>query len=490
MTVRKIVLTPTGSPLKLEYSAGNLIYLTESFVISYSGCSLYHPHFFSSGSTYSLLSCGNLVSNTATIGNYVIEWRLNSISGTIVLISGNSGNPDISIETYHPFIDIPVLGGTLYPVIKYVYIDGYKYTSTFEPESRWSPDLATCIGPILVSDMTCYNGTLVDSNYTHTIDYNANTMNPSQATRSVNFILNNDGTTKNFSYIFYGYQVADTIKITYTGSTTQVLDYWLVGTNVSSDYTSNPKVWGSTSYYRYVYGSMIGDVSLTGISYVSGDALKIDIIPNNVTNNTNWKLDLKCQTATTFADYDPSWFPYGSCIIDNSSINIKYVTDVSYDCYYEISFNTYSGIGYYDFVNSYFYKYMPVSIQTYYINWVSGSSYYFRFADYTSYYIFGVAPPGSNNCQASSGEFNVDYNKDTNVVTLTFSNLIDYNLFKDDYLYVSGSTSMSNYTNDNTQVEHFKNHQDRVNLPGKTNGHRSGVSRNQVSRFSNTTITP
>ena len=447
MTIRKFVLTPTGSTIKFEYSGStinsHLLYLQD--IITYSGCGTYSPYFSSTGATVSLLSCGNLISSSATVGDYVIEWHLNFTGGTLILISGNSGNTDVSIESYHPFSNVPVPGGTLYPVIRYVYLNGIKYISSysFSENARWSPDLINCLDPVIVSNMTCSNGTLVSSNYSHTIDYNNTTMNIGQATRNLNFILNTDGTTKYFAWIFYGYTVPDTLKITYSGATTQVLDYWTVGLQATTNFTSSPKVWGNNGILQKVS-------NYSGISYTTNDYLKIEIAPNSATTNTNWTLNMKCLTGATLGSaFNCNNFSYGVNIINSSTPTMTYVNGDT--CLYRVVFNFMSG--YTDFTNSYLNKYISNNQYGTGYNTYSNTSMTIDLtAPSTGYTIYGTGSYGS--CYSLNSALNTSITGNT--LAMTFQNNTDYLFYKNSYFTLTGLSSMNNYTSDNTNINHYK----------------------------------
>lgn len=456
MTLRRFVLSPTGgTSIYLEYSGSSnsqhLLYLLD--IVVYSGCSLYDPYFYSTGTTASLLSCGNLVSDLASVGNYVIEWHLNSTGGTTVLVSGNSGNTDASIEVYHSFTNVPVPGGTLYPVIKYVYLDGYKYSSiyNFWDSSRYSPDLINCLSPVIVSDMTCYNGTLINQDYTHTINYDYSNMNLSQSTRSFNFILNTGGTTKYFAFDFVGYQVPDTIKITYSGSTIQELAYWTVGSDNSNitNYTSTPKKYGYGPFNVYNHLKMLCNYS--AITYTTGDYLKIDITPNSATTNTNWQLYMTCMTGSTFSSaFNCDNFPYGTNIINTGSTSMTFITGDT--CYYELKLNLMSGNT--NFYNSDFYKYISYQSISNLSNYDGNMTYITTrlAAPSTGYTVYAAG--GYGNCQSLNNYMTSSLSG--NNITLTFQDNNDYLLYKNSYFSTTGNSWMNNYTSDILDPNYYK----------------------------------
>ena len=55
------------------------------------------------------------------------------------------------MNAIHPFTNRCVCGGTLYATIRYIVIDGIKYSPYFR-EGQYSPDLLSCLGNIVVAD--------------------------------------------------------------------------------------------------------------------------------------------------------------------------------------------------------------------------------------------------------------------------------------------------------------------------------------------------
>ena len=107
----------------------------------------------SSVSGGSFLSAGDLISLSGnSIGNYAIEWRQDSVDGSVPFTSG-VGASDPNIQAQHPFTDEVVFAGTLYPVITYIYIDGNEYTSTPQSGPYYSPDLITCLSSVVITSI-------------------------------------------------------------------------------------------------------------------------------------------------------------------------------------------------------------------------------------------------------------------------------------------------------------------------------------------------
>lgn len=96
------------------------------------------------------LSSGSITSENCQFGDYVIEWRQWSYTGTIVLISGEGSDPVIQVQ--HPFYSYVVECGIYYPVIRYVYIDGISYSPYPGVGDIYSPDLLECLDTVAVCD--------------------------------------------------------------------------------------------------------------------------------------------------------------------------------------------------------------------------------------------------------------------------------------------------------------------------------------------------
>jgi hypothetical protein len=80
-------------------------------------CVDFEPYFDLYSGGLGLLEVGNLVSDTAVIGDYKIEWRLGSTSGETKLVTGSSYSIE-GVQHIHPFDQpIPLAAGIYYPVL-------------------------------------------------------------------------------------------------------------------------------------------------------------------------------------------------------------------------------------------------------------------------------------------------------------------------------------------------------------------------------------
>ena len=326
-------------------------------IIPYSGCSTCHLQLSGATGGY-FLSSNRLISSgsTCTVGDYVIEWRTNSVSGPIELITGIGSDP--SIQQTHPFTNEIVTQGTYYPVIKYVDLNGIRHTpylSELTGSTLYSPDLLTCINasPIIINPITCGSTYNNDGVYPFVLTYR-NAVNVSEdKSRTLSFQILS--TSKYFAWEFAGYEVADQFKVSYctTGGTETLVDNFIIGTRgvggstlvtniYPANYPTDPKIY---YYYGYQHGSYgvkyISDLS--GFVYSSGDYLRLDVIgavyePAN--NDTNWDMKLKCFTDDEISSWTFMNSDVYKMIPIGTSVPIMTHADDP-NCYYNV---TYSGL--------------------------------------------------------------------------------------------------------------------------------------------------
>jgi hypothetical protein len=250
------------------------------------------------------LNSGNLSSTEGcSIGDYRIDWHLGSTSGDIVFVSGNVGNTDEDIEAVHPLVDEIVIGGTLYPVIKYVYVSGIKYSPYVEEGSLHSPDLLECLPPKVVDVIEC--GSTLDANSIYDWRY---TRNVNVGEKSRQFKFNLDGVSNYIAWAFTALQIVDRLNIYYCTASDiegEIIDAFIIGANTTNDYapTNYPRQPGynpniaidpirvaTSTQVRY-----ISDVS--SFSYQAGDWLRFEIegnVLNPLQDDTKWTLEIKC----------------------------------------------------------------------------------------------------------------------------------------------------------------------------------------------------
>lgn len=407
----------------------------EGCFLTYHLCDENDLHFESSDVTQvSLLSVGNLVSTGDTIGDYFIEWHLGAVDGPITLTSG-SGND--YYQATHPFVNEPVQGGVLYPVIVYIEFNGVMYRSNQVDGTRYSPDLLDCLAPLTVVSMNCSNGGAF-GNYTHHLAYN-NSIDPSNnASRMIKFDLNSDGSTQFFAWKFAGYTVADRIKVSYvSGLVTTLIDDWVVGTNSNTmNYTSSPK--------RYGNSNLLFVTDLRAITYASGDYILVEIIPRyfETTNvNTNWDLYLKC-----LSTFDCDIFPNDFQVINPASISMEYD---ALNCKYRVAFQTSVS---WDSTTEDMFKYLSASMYGTSDTFTGAQQMYLDLRKSTlcvgNFYYTG------STCVNLIGTSNVS--KVGNILTISLTSVTDYNAYKATYDAVVALAQYTGYTTDDTLLAHYR----------------------------------
>jgi hypothetical protein len=403
-----------------------------------------------SGNALATIKAGLVTTTTSsTIGEFVIEWYKDVVDETPEFVSGSAGATDPAVTVSHPFNGEPAEGGTWHPVIKYVYIDGIKYSRNYIAGVRHSPDLLHCLDPIIVivNNLSCVNGGTYTAStygspgtYAHKVTYTNGLSSPTLAARSFKFEL--DSTNKYFAWYFLGYQERDRMKITYVSpanNTLTMLEWWEVGAGSGpSNVTTSPKT------IQQVYMYKIN--SLMAFTYAAGDYLLIEITPSANTN-TNWEFLCKC-----LASVDSNiWDGTQRNIVPGSVAMAWNPTTCAYEVTYNKSAAPYTGAS-----TSDLYKYHLKQYRNSGIGIASGTEtqtqvklQLFNRRTYavqitSAYY----------SCAALNGSATV--NKTGSVLTMVFNNSTDYNQYKNQLASIQANSIISNYDPDNTKLNHYK----------------------------------
>lgn len=360
------------------------------------------------------LSCDTLLSDVCTLGDYVIEWRLSARDGEIVFVSGNAGNPDPDIDAYHPIVDEIVQGGTLYPIIRYAYLNGEKYTAYYEEGSYYSPDFITCLDPVVVETLNCSTSNLpIGAAYNYRI---IRDISSGSKSRTLKFDI--DETVSYFAWNFQAESVPDGVKVYYcnpTAQTEELLDFLIAGSTayglvqnlVPANYPTNPIAYGVTTNVRMV-------TNLLPYEYIAGNYLKIEIIGNIYNpeeDNTKWTVQFKCLTELVPVDYSTVGTMLTTPTISWNSPN---------SCAYNILYERTSPVPI--LTSSNFYKYFNVTSSTLkvvsasvYGNWKASVNYY------------GLSTSGTYQANGT-----ITYIKSSTGITVSFTNSSDYDAFYND----------------------------------------------------------
>jgi len=403
---------------------------------TYEPCITYEPHFDMTSGGVGLLDVGILMSDTATIGDYVIEWRYGSITGELVLVSGSSYNIDIDINVVHPF-DPPVVlaAGTYYPVLRWIEIDGLIYHSNPDLGDRFGEDLIECVDlievlqPVVVESLTCDNGTLVYGDYDHRIEYKNEDNPPESASASLTLDLNDDGSTKYLAWEFVGYTVSDKISFYYEdalGNRT-LIESAIIGNDVAStDYTLEPI---EINYFKFESA-----VNLKSFVYTFGDKVHIEIVPSvkqPSNKNTNWRLDLKCLGDVFECNYiDDDWRTIDPCTI-SGTWNIG-------ACRLDVNFTTI----------------VPLLAESYERTYLMPSSPYTLPLE-ANFNIEGAYRNTGSYGTCTNMADAITYTKSENTLTIDFEDSTTYGNWKTKYNSIIASLDSKGYTTDITNYAHY-----------------------------------
>ena len=372
------------------------------------------------------------------IGDYRIDWHLNSTDGAIVFMSGNVGNTDPELDAFHPLVDEIVVGGLLYPVIRYVYVGGDKYASISESGSRYSPDLIDCLDPIFVESITCGSELNPSSDYPYRL---IREVNVGEKNRSIKFDLV-DGIDY-VAWAFTALQIDDRLNIYYCKGNDpdgEIIDSFVVGANIISNYnpTNYPRQTGYnpalpvTPIYVQTSSAVKYISDMRPFTYELGDWLRFEVLGNISSpseDETKWTLEIKCfetlDLSNNFADIGK--FDEPTFAVEWDAANCR--TEIRYS-----RLDNLSSVN--NDVNIFLRKYMSfggISLLTTNVGGVSaavlsaGSTEY-RFPKSTTLTntAFGNINGSLSTCAALAGTINIE--KTSTHLNLSFTHSDDYNL--------------------------------------------------------------
>jgi len=408
----------------------------------------------------------------------MVEWRLNSTSGTVVFTTGSRYEYDVAIQREHPFVDEIVESGTLYPVIRKILIGGYTYTPTYESGNRLSSDLLTCLPSVVITPITCDStyGVDPDNVYPFNLIYENKNDGGLNKSRIFTYQLYND--TKYMAVEFFGFEVSEQLKIYYcttnnpngtlienwvhglyyTGST-HLTTYVYLRTSIYSgmswnggglypvNYPTNPRIayinYSNCNPLRFVF-------KMTDFTWTNGDYLKFEIIgsvfePDKI--NTNWRLRLDCvdELDVLSCDYNLS--------SDVNKINSTPIMVYSGDpeCNYIVYYNTLSGYTLPDRTNPntpWMHRYITSNILSSgnsiggFENTQIGILCPWKISSAYSLVIYNT---GYNTCMNMAAGQTITITKDTTSITFTFSDIADFNDAQSDYSQITGSTEWATW---------------------------------------------
>jgi hypothetical protein len=280
-----------------------------------TACANYIPYFDVPPVDHeTLLDCGSLVLTSGVLGDYHIEWKLDSPTQSATTVFTSGITTDLGeVQIQHPFSSPqPVFAGTLYPVFKYLYVDGIKF-SAYQDElgAQYSPDLLVCLGPYIVDSLNCLSTLGADSVYPYYLTYNNTSDFGATKSRTLKFDLLSE--TPYLAWEFQCETVADRLDIYYCTEANPwgtLVDSFINGAQSSPGvYLFNdlepvgyPGIRGAviprvTNNTNSEFGPLLFVSKFTDFTWASGDYLLIEItgsVLEPTVTNTDWYIKLKC----------------------------------------------------------------------------------------------------------------------------------------------------------------------------------------------------
>ena len=280
-----------------------------------------------------LLSSGNLESlSGCTVGNYVIEWRLDNENGDIVFVSASSDEIDTGIKAVHPFKNEVVQSGTLKPVIRFCELNNIKYSAKPMVGAKLSPDFETCLPPVIVDNWNCesiYNPT---TNYKFNLIFQRNNFSVDDKIRDYKYYFNLN--TKYIGFIFSPDDIVDEIKIRYCTQLNPegiLIENFLAGVEVlnANDFTTTEiqNVFNPSNYPiepKRVNKRYETDVK----NIIDLDSVALN---NGFTRSSNDYLHIYINGAYNNPDFNETYWLNGLQCIDNINEATDYSENVKLD---------------------------------------------------------------------------------------------------------------------------------------------------------------
>lgn len=391
-----------------------------------------------------------LTSSVAVVGDYVIDWYMD---GTLRFTSATA---DAGITNYiaHPFsgtLGLPVPGGVYTPVIRWVEVNGIRYTSQYDEPGTYDPSLIDCLDDVYAEDYTCDNGG-VYGNYSHSVSYNYVTASIYEtATRELTMDL--DVSTDYIPWSFTANSVYDVLSIYYVHNGVETLvEEWTVGDGVAGALNpfdiGNHHI-GQSSFYK------IAD--FRPYSIVAGDKVKFVITPS--LSITDWEIRWKClddirdvagnlvdpceplsndwqtidQTQTLTISWDAVNSRYVLPIDAVSAQVTNDITKYTYDMYDRSGGSMWS------------------TQTSAFVYW---SKTHYMFANFNTTYSWTYKSTYDTGCHSFAD--NITYSKVGNTLTFSAISSTDYTYLKNMFTVVLSNAAIADYSADGTNIKHYK----------------------------------
>lgn len=271
--------------------------------------------------TYSATTIGQIVAGNLTgsceenITDYIVYWYESGDPLNPVFTSGY-GTEFQPYDYIHPLTgssSVLVPSGIYEPIIDKVVISGITFSQT--GGTGTIPANLDCLPTFTVEALTCINGNGSSDlpQYEHKFEFSATTGGGLPIPLNTTFELS--AGTKYFPFKFRGFAVPDKLKLTLVSSSYSepiVLDYWVVGDNLSGNNgipSAFPKSADTSGFFSKV-------VCLTGFTINNGDNILIEVTPSTANTQTSWTYYCGCLDEVNCFECDP---PSGTTVSGNTS---------------------------------------------------------------------------------------------------------------------------------------------------------------------------
>jgi len=425
-----------------------------------------------STSIISRIVAGNLTGSCSNnITDYTINWYKSPDFTTPVFTSGH-GAEFTPYNFTHPLVvnTSPMQpAGTYRPVVDRIKLNGLKYSQT--GGTGFIQANLSCFNTteITVAPFRCNNGT-ESGDYTHRVNFSGASVGVIPLKLSSTFEIS-AATTNYFAWKFNGFDVSDTLKITYYGLAYGyqpiILENYDVGSNVlDTDFSLsiNPKTFkqlDNNNYFSKV-------TCLTGLTRNTNDYLTLEVIPNPLNPQTNWDFYFTC-----LPTFDCS-LCYNDYLNKPYKIQLSSLNAVSGSCTTVINLSL-SGCSYNSISGSSISRYMRTTAGAYsYVdvylgteNATFGTNNNTLISTFTVLSVprtdcGGQSPiitPSGDGCIPTPGSGTITFNKSNSggggsgVINMTFTDLSDFSAYYNSYLT---SLTYSGTPYDNTDIRYYR----------------------------------
>jgi hypothetical protein len=402
--------------------------------------------------TVSQLVAGFLVGDCDdNISDYIIKWYKTGSSEVVLTTGYGTEFSGIGWQLTHPLTgnSSPIVEpGVYYPVIDRVIINGVTYANS--GETGTFPANLSCFNDqtVSVSAIECGQGNNIGDYLNHYV-FNNYSVGVEPLSLSTNFELSN--TTNYVAWMFRGFQVNDTLKMVFYGSSYGNEPIMIENVKIGLD-AGNPNVGPNVNPQIINKDQFIKKVTcLTGFTINNGDYIKITVTPNNTNNNTLWDFYFTCLDTfdcTTCADQFPNSY---------SKLDLSTLYVVSDECDKTTVTIDLSGCTYEDFiltdVGKYFSSFVPNTVQSFPTN-VGAYNLYFTATSCNDNVCFSIyeylcGPDGTTYT------FNKSIINGQGIINFVFTGLTDLQYYYSSYLSmiscISGGSS-----SDNTELGFYR----------------------------------